>query len=171
GEHVVDRRQLAVVHPGVQDVVADQCVPDDGALQVRRVDDVGEVLDLVHDGVEAHRLGAGVVDQVRGVAGDEPRLHGRRDLRLRLHGRLAAVQVGEDVGGELDVVHAVAAVEDHRLDRRVRFYPEWVVRVHVPAGFFVTAVGGLVVTATAPGGARGEGDAERHRRGGVEGTA
>ncbi len=104
-----------------------QRVTDRDALEVGGVDDVGEVLELVEDRVEADRLGTGVVDEVGRVAADEARLQLGRDLRRRgdLDGR-ALVGLGEDVGGELDVVDAVAAVEDHGIDGGVLGHAEWV---------------------------------------------
>ena len=123
-EGVVDRRELAAEGPG-REHAAVQRVADRDTLQVGGVDDVGEVLELVEDRVEPDRLGTGVVDEVGRIAADEARLQLGRDLRRRGDlGRRALVGLGEDVGGELDVVDAVAAVEDHGVDGGVLGHAE-----------------------------------------------
>src|SRR5690606_33444732 len=83
-----------------------------------------------------------------------------RDLGLRLDGGLAAPHVVEDRRGELDVVDAVAAVEDHRLDAGALFDAEGVAGVGRLCGLAVGGVIGGVVVGAATGGAGGEREAE-----------
>ena len=77
------------------------------------------VLELVDDRAEADRVGARVVDEVGRVAADEARLQLLRDLcGGRDLDRAAGVVLLHDLGREVDVVDAVAAVEDHGVDGR-----------------------------------------------------
>lgn len=76
----------------------------------------------------------------------------------------------EDVAGELDVVHAVATVEDDGVDLGVGRDAERVVRVG-RAGRLFTAPGGLLLAAATTGGAGGEGDAEGNGGRGVQTAA
>ena len=132
-EHVVERGQLAVVRARLLDAT-EQGVPDLRALEVVRVEDVLEVLELVEDRAEPDRVRTGVVDQVGRVAADEARLQLLGDLGRRrdLHRRPGVVLLHQR-GGERDVVGAVATVEDHRVDRRLVRHAERVARADLAA--------------------------------------
>ena len=123
-QDVVELHELAVEraglgHPGIEGVL------DHGALVVLGLDDIGQVRQLVADGVDPDQIGAAVVDDVGRVARDEARLQGLRDVRGRsdLDGR-TRLQLLDLLAGELRVRDAVAAVEDDRIDRRVRGHAE-----------------------------------------------
>ena len=62
---------------------ANQRVADLDAFEVRCVENAVHVLELVEDRGEADGIGTGVVDQVRRVAAEEPRLQFGRDLGRR----------------------------------------------------------------------------------------
>src|SRR5699024_10155726 len=97
----------------------------------------------------------GVVHQVRRVPADETRLELlRRVLRGRYLDGGVRVQIGELLTGELDVVGAIAAVEDDGIDADVLGHAERIVLTDV-TGRLV----GLVL-ATTTGGAGGERDAK-----------
>src|SRR5690606_30659477 len=94
-------------------------------------------------------------------ARDEPRLQRRGDLGGGLDRGLAAPHLVEDLSGELDVVDAVATVEDDGLDARALLDAEGVGGVGRLGGIAAT-VGRGVVVAAATGGAGRERDPEGH---------
>ena len=155
GQHVVERRQLAVEGAGCLHAT-EEGVADRGALEVGGVEDVTEVLELVEDRAEADRVLTGVVDQVRRVTADEARLELLGDLggRRHLH-RRAGEAVLHDRGRERHVVGAVAAVEDDRVGGGVLDHAERVV------GTLGATLGAAVAVVVAAAGAGGERAAER----------
>ena len=158
GEHVVHRRELVAERSRCEHAAIER-VPDRDALQVGRIDHIGQVLELAQDRVDRHRTRAGVVHQVGRIACDEPGLQLLGDLRGRGHLHCGAVMLlGKDLAGELHERHPVATIDDHRIDGHLRLHPERVVRIHLTGRLAVT--GGLVRGAAA-GGAGGEGDAQR----------
>ena len=154
--HVVHRDELAVEGARFLHVRVER-VRDLGALVVVGVEDVVERLELLLDGVEPDGVLTRVVDQVGRGAADEARLQLLGDLRRRRHLDRDARKVLlllDLVGGELDVVVAVAAVENHGLHARGLREPE--------------RVGGRLRGATTAArgrpAARGERSSERHER-------
>jgi hypothetical protein len=162
--HVVQGDELAVEGTGILDAAVER-VADLGALEVVRVQDVVERLELVQDRVPADLVGARVVDQVRRVAADEARLQLLRDLGgggdLDRGPGLALLH---DLRRALDVVHAVAAVEDHRVDLGVRGHAERVVGR-------LRAAGGTAAATAARSRAGRQADAEGHHDRGERRTA
>ncbi len=73
GQNVVQCLQFTVESAGFQHPVI-QGVPDHFAVRVDGVDHCGEVLQLVEDGIQTNCLRARVVNNVRWVAADKPRL-------------------------------------------------------------------------------------------------
>ena len=126
--HVVQRDELAV--EGARELHARvERVRDLGALVVVRLEHVVERLALLRDDVETNLVRPRVVDQVGRGAADEARLQLLGDLRRRrdLDGEAReALLLLDLVGGVLDVVVAVAAVEDHCLHARALREPEGV---------------------------------------------
>src|SRR5207248_1708992 len=91
------------------------------------LEDVVERLELLLDRAEPDGVRTRVVDQVGRVAADEARLQLLGDLRRRRHLYRDAREVLlllDLVGSELDVVVAVAAIEDHGLHARGLREPE-----------------------------------------------
>src|SRR5699024_5013304 len=122
-----------------------------------------ELIDLGHAALAdqrtgVHGLGAGVVEQVRRVPADEPRLqigldvHRGGDLHVRVRVHLRVL-----LTGVLRVLVAVAAVEDDDVDSGIARDAEGVVVGHlaVPAGDSGAAA--LVVPAATTGGAGAQG--------------
>jgi hypothetical protein len=120
GHHVVERDELVLERAGGLDAGVDD-VGDLLAFVGVGLEEVVELLQLVEDAQEADLVLTGVVDEVRRVAADEARLKLGGDVDDRLDLDLEALDLAaEHLVGVVDVVGAVAAVEDGRLDRGVR---------------------------------------------------
>src|SRR5690606_25112988 len=112
GHHVVESDEPAIVGTRSLDT-ANQRVADLDAVETDGIEYAVHVLELIGNGGKADEVAAGVVDQVRRIAADEARLQLGGDLRRRrdIDG-YAGVVLAHQLGSKLDIVDAVASVED-----------------------------------------------------------
>src|SRR5690606_16229905 len=159
GHHVVERDELVPERAGGLDAGVDD-VGDLLALVGVGLEEVVEFLQLVEDAQEADLVLTGVVDEVRRVAADETGLELGGDVDDRVDLDLEALDLAaEHLVGVVDVVGAVAAVEDGRLDRGVRSDAE---RVRGA----LLALRAAVTAAVLAGGRAARYRERAHRRGG-----